>query len=85
MTPCKKLYLFRIADNRFEIVAGDDSGALLEWVDASSTKRCTATAVYTFREYLSAILKTLHVVSSTYVLQFLHREENRNGEIYRNK
>jgi len=45
-----------MANNRFTTVAGDDLEALLERVDASNTKRCTATltAVNTVREYLSA-------------------------------
>jgi len=45
---------FKMADDRFAIVAGDDLEALLEGIDASNTKRCTATAVNTLREYLSA-------------------------------
>jgi len=43
-----------MADNQFAIVTGDVVEALLEGVVASNTKRCTATAVNTFREYLSA-------------------------------
>jgi len=46
--------MFKMADNRFAIVAGGDLGTLLQGVDASNTKSCTATVVNTFREYLSA-------------------------------
>jgi len=60
----RRLLRFKMTDNRFATVAGDVLEALLEEVDASNTQRCTLTAVKTFRDYLSVVLKTLYIDSA---------------------